>query len=100
MNNKKYERIREMILDYQDAFERQQPEHHFLQVHCKTVAAADAVFNECETAIMDQMETASILGFIEGIQFAMDTMNLSGNEKNAELLQSLIDCISENDEEE
>lgn len=100
MNAKKYERIREMILDYQDAFERQRPEHDFLQRHRKTVAAANAAFNQCETAIMDQMETASLLGFIEGIQFAMDVMNLSGNEKNAELLQSLIGSISENDEEE
>ncbi len=93
MDKVKFDRLKGMMTDYQEEFEKQRS-HPFVQAFNQCDDNTAKVLAALDEAIHEQVYAALNLGFVEGVSFAMDVMNISGTGENRELLEQFLEIIN------
>lgn len=89
MNDQKFGRLKDIMADYQEDFEKDRS-HPFVRAFNGCDDNTTAVLAGLDAAVHEQVYAALNLGFVEGMSFAMDVMDLSGTGKNRELLEEFL----------
>lgn len=93
MDADKFKRIQETIIDYQDMFATKHNDHPAVAAYDECQKKIDEIPDMIYAALHDQVNAAIDMGFIEGICFALDVMEVSGNGKNREILERFIQIM-------
>lgn len=90
MDSVKHARLREMINDYQELFEAKHPDHPFVKALEEREDETDSAYDKMNELLHEQMYAAMDVGFIQGVTFAMDVMDISGAGQNRDLLEQFL----------
>lgn len=93
MNEARINRLKETIIEYQDMFATQQKNHPFVTEYDECQEKTDQISDTLYNAMRDQVNAAIDMGFLEGMCFALDVMDVSGNGKNRKLLERFIQIM-------
>lgn len=96
MDKVKFNRLKDMMTDYQENFEKNK-EHPFVQAFNQSEENTAKITQALDAAVHEQVYSALNMGFVEGISFALDVMDIYGTGKNRELLEQLLQIMNESD---
>lgn len=92
MENKKLtklERLQRIIYDYQEDYEMDK-ENIWVKDFNKHGESIDKLLNQCVNEIHEYAYSAQYLGFVQGMNYALDLMNISGKGENKEILEKFL----------
>ncbi len=89
MNDQKFSRLKDIMTDYQENVEKDRS-HPFVQAFNACDDNTTGVLAGLDSAVHEQVYAALNLGFVEGMSFAMDVMDLSGTGEKRELLEEFL----------
>lgn len=95
------QRLSQIMEDYQQDFETEQNKHPFVSA-CEAAKKKSvnllSDFEESMVESLHDMITAAVnMGFVEGVQFAIDVMDIADTGKNKELLQRFLEIMRQDD---
>lgn len=93
----KFEKLVEWISDYQDDYEFPATNKWVADCRKKENNLMDLT-EKLETAYTEAIYSAQNLGFVQGIHFAYDIMEITESGKNRELLNQLLDILETSEE--
>lgn len=92
-----FEKLVELISDYQDDYEFPVT-NKWIAEHNKKENNLVDLAGTLETAYTEAIYSAQNLGFVQGIHFAYDIMEITESGKNRELLDKLLNILETSEE--
>jgi len=95
------QRLSQIMEDYQQDFEMEQDKHPFVSACEAAKKTSINLLSDFEGSMFESLHnmiTAAVnMGFIEGVQFAIDVMDIADTGKNKELLQRFLEIMRQDD---
>ena len=87
-----FRHLRQIMVDYEEDYENKQ-ENMWKKEFFKYCKCIDETTNELTAQINEYAYSAQNLGFVQGMNFALDIMRISGKDENREVLEKIIESI-------
>ena len=97
-NGTQFERLSQLMCDYQDEYELDK-ENAWVKAQEQARDKLDKTMGGVTDACHDYAYSLQYLGFIQGVHFAFDVMELLGSGKNKELVGKLLEILETEKEE-
>lgn len=91
-NRNVLQHLQQILCDYQEDYEGDK-ENVWKKEFIKSAKRVEKITNQLSDSVSDYAYFAQNLGFVQGMNFALDLMKISGKDKDHEVLEKLIDSI-------
>ena len=94
--NEKIEKFQQMMCDYQEEYEisaGDSSENPWINNYKDSLFLATDMAESFADNIREAVYSAQYLGFVEGMRYALDVMDIAGKGDNKELIEKLLEII-------
>lgn len=95
----KFDILEEIMIGFQDDYETDNAENHFVKTYKDRREHLTQLQEEEFDTLINTLDDAHNLGFIEGVQYALCVMDMPNTGKNKELLERLLNILENTKEE-
>lgn len=85
-------KLQQILCDYQEEYESNN-DNMWKKEFFRNGKCIDETANELTAQINEYAYSAQNLGFVQGMNFALDIMRISGKDENREVLEKIIESI-------
>lgn len=87
-----FRHLRQIMVDYEEDYESNN-DNMWKKEFFRNGKCIDETANELTAQINEYAYSAQNLGFVQGMNFALDIMRISGKDENREVLEKIIESI-------